>query len=113
MEVQLKCTETVEDRSGKSFPFFLKKKNYNDLCGGLSLVPRVLVVLCVPKALTDWLKNGADFLEMHHRAYWHSLAAVGETENETGETVHVSTTNVFDVVALTALMATVAGGKHP
>jgi hypothetical protein len=42
------------------------------------MVPRILAVLHVPKALDDRLSEGPDQVLLRHRAYWRSL--LGEVE---------------------------------
>jgi hypothetical protein len=43
------------------------------------MVPRILAVLHVPKALDDRLSEGPDHVLLRHRAYWMSL--LGEVES--------------------------------
>lgn len=52
---QLKCSENI-DPSGESFPFDLPIKNYNDLRWPADslYVPRILVLVHVPKDPEDW-----------------------------------------------------------
>ncbi|HEX8702612.1 MAG TPA: DUF4365 domain-containing protein [Myxococcaceae bacterium] len=111
LSLQLKCYDGA-DRSKGTFSYFLKKKNYDELCGEPTIA-RLLLVVCVPKDVTKWLDQQPDWLAMYHCGYWHSLRKEKETANATGETVHINTKNAFTVAELTRLMAMIAKREYP
>ena len=112
LSLQLKCFDGA-DRSKETFSYFLKKKNYAELCGTDVTIARLLLVVCVPKDVTQWLDQQPNWLAMHHCGYWHSLRNEKPTENATGETVHIHTKNAFTVAELTRLMAMIAKRVYP
>ena len=56
LELQLKCTSDKIIKE-KNIVFSLKRKNYDDLRLDDLIVPRLLVVLSVPRKDDDWLKH--------------------------------------------------------
>lgn len=110
LEIQLKCTGEPIDQDKKSFPFFLSLKNYNDLRAE-TIVPRLLVVVCVPKDMGAWTHQTEQELCLRHCGYWHSLAGMPDTENKTGITLHISRKNIFSVDFLKSSMQRIAAGE--
>ena len=74
--MQLKCTAAAVNMDQETFPFDLPVKNYDDLRAE-TIVPRLLVVVCVPEEITAWTKQTEQELCMRHCGYWHSLADAG------------------------------------
>lgn len=100
LELQLKCT-AKEIADVMKFP--LQLKNYDDLrCN--CWVPRILVVVAVPKKPKDWVTETEDQLMMHRRAYWVSLAGWPETPNTDNVTVKLPPDQPFSVDELNRLM---------
>src|SRR5438046_533103 len=95
LEVQVKCTAAPIAR-GQSIRFPLKIKNYNDLIGD-RYVPRILIVVAVPKPVRDWLTQDEKSLVLRRCGYWVSLAGEPETANSTSVTVEVPRTQLFSV----------------
>src|SRR5947208_3123117 len=63
---------------GTSIRFPLKVKNYRELIGK-RYIPRILIVVVVPKKVNDWLKQDEKSLILRRCGYWVSLA--GEPES--------------------------------
>lgn len=102
LEMQLKCTHTA-DRSKDSFPFALSIKNYDDLRADV-VIPRLLVVVCVPEECDDWTQQTEEQLCLHHCAYWLSLAGMPETSNTRSKTVYIPRNQIFSVEFLREAM---------
>jgi hypothetical protein len=68
------------------------------------MVPRILVVVIVPKAPANWVSETKDQLVMHRRAYWVSLAGLPATTNKGSVTVDVPKKQPFSVSELSRLM---------
>ena len=66
------------------------------------MVPRILVVLELPKTEGEWIEVSPEALILRRCAWWASLAKEPETSNK--ESVTVSLQNQFDVAALRVLM---------
>lgn len=102
IDLQLKATVGLK-ASVDPMPFSLKVKNYNDLRIETQ-VPRLLVVLQLPKEPGEWLTVSPDELVLRHRAYWVSLRGAPETDVQHEKTVYIPTKNRFDIEGLVALM---------
>lgn len=102
LDLQLKGTVNL-DASVELMPFSLKLKNYNDLRESTQ-VPRILVVVRLPKDANQWLSVSADELILRHCAYWLSLRDAPEVDVEQAKTVYVPSNNRFDIEALSVLM---------
>jgi len=112
LDIQLKCTET-DDGLGDSFSFNLKLKNYQDLRDLDRHVPAILVVLCVPPALGEWMHETADSTIVRRVAYWRSLAGEPDTDNATGKTIVLQRASRFTSDSLNAIMNRVGAGDRP
>lgn len=93
--------------SNTHLAYDIKTKNYNDLIQ-TSSVPRILVVLCIPKAKSDWASCTADSLVLRRRALWHNMRGLSPTTNKAKERVHLSMAQVFDPPALRLLLQKVS-----
>jgi hypothetical protein len=112
VEVQLKCTERPLAQNGTlSYPLILK--NYDDLRAENVLVPRILVVLCVPEDLADWVEHTERQMLIRRCAYWASLRGLAATTNTASVTVHIPLANTFNPTSLNEIMARVCGGGLP
>jgi hypothetical protein len=99
--------QIVNDVMRNSVPFFLKKKNYDDLIKRAQ-TPRLLVVVVLPKDPTSWLSIAHSELILRRCGYWINLAGQAPTENASGQTVHLPTAQIFDPQTLARLMRSAA-----
>jgi hypothetical protein len=103
LHVQLKATINLQ-RAGEIFKFTLKKKNYDDLRVPTQ-VPRIVVVLALPKKETSWLNVSVSKLVMKRCAYWASLRGKPELpDGQASVTIEIPAVNRFDVDGLRKLM---------
>lgn len=111
LEIQLKCTHSADFSGEKEdFPFPLSIKNYDDLRAEV-IVPRLLVVVHVPKDCQDWTRQTEEQLCLYRCAYWLSLAGRPESDNNTSVTVHIPRANIFSVEFLKEAMRSCANGE--
>ena len=103
IDVQLKATTRLREVSNDSWAFDLPKRNY-DLLRLPVIVPRLLVVLDLPKDIDQVLTIGHNELILRRCAYWISLLGYPERSNRRSVTVHLPRTNRFDHSALHQLM---------
>ena len=103
LDVQLKATVNLGEQVDGSFRFPLKRRNY-DLLRVLTMVPRILVVLDLPRDESMWLSITAEELILRRCAFWASLAGLPDTGNKESVTVSIQANNLFDVGGLKALM---------
>jgi hypothetical protein len=103
LDIQLKATINLGEPTDGEFRFPLKRRNY-DLLREQTMIPRILVVLGLPRNHEDWLTITTGELIMRRCAYWSSLIELPETENKESVTIRLQGKNQFDVAALRALM---------
>ena len=98
IEFQLKSTaRDIMRGDGLHFP--LSVKNYNDLRKETD-VPRILIVMWMPKNEADRLNQTEEELCVRHCCYWASLEGEPPTQNVETVTVVVPVGNVFDAAQL-------------
>lgn len=115
LELQAKCLgdDTFE---GDNFSYSLKLKNYDDLRDPDVQVPRILVVVRVPRDDNEWLTGGDDGLLVRHCAYWLSLRGMPDhvsTARTPKKTVVMLRTQRFDAAGLSGLMTAIETGVMP
>lgn len=111
LEIQLKCTGKPVDMDKNVFPFDLPIKNYDDL-RAKTLVPRLLVVVLVPKDLREWAHQTEEELCLRHCGYWYSLSGMPDKENKESVRVQIPRKNMFSVDFLRDAMRRIAAGEQ-
>ncbi len=103
IEVQLKATTrcVVNNQGELSFP--LEIKNYDDL-RVKTVVPRLLVVFCMPADQSDWITCSPDELILRKCAYYLNLEGMEESSNSTSVTVRLPLANLLNPDSLKRLM---------
>ena len=112
LDLQLKC-KAAPAPVEETFSHSLKLKNYDDLREEDVLVPRVLVVVLVPEALTDWLHHDESRLELRRCGYWMSLRGMPPSTNRTGQTVAIPRAQAFSVESLRSMMERIGRRELP
>jgi hypothetical protein len=87
--------------------FRLPVKNYRELCDE-SLVPRLLVVLVLPKKSTEWLVTTEECMISRSCAYWRSLLGLPATANTTKVSIRLPRSQPLNVGQLRGLMERVS-----
>ncbi len=103
LDVQLKATTRLDQGGEDQFRYPLRRRNY-DLLRQPALVPRILVVLDLPKDERRWVNMSTRKLVMRRCAYWADILGFPETTNTETVTVSISKKNRFDIEWLTKLM---------
>lgn len=112
LDLQLKCTASGPvAASHLDFPISIK--NYDDLRDSRVMVPRLLVVVVIPKLADQWLLHDETKLSLHHCAYWLSLRGMTDKTGQATVTVKVPRNQCFDVPNVTSIMTAIAGGGLP
>jgi len=79
IKVQLKATIAEPTDDGLNYEYRLQGTNrYNDLRSETIGIARILVVLFLPKAASEWLNHTPDQLVLRRCAYWQSLRCAPE-----------------------------------
>lgn len=103
LDVQMKST-TVAAPCDSDFRFSLKLKNYNDLRLDDVIVPRILVVVTVPRRQEEWLDLSPEGLVLRYCAYWMSLAGMPRIRNTKSTSVIIPSRNLLTPAVLRELM---------
>lgn len=109
LDVQLKATTTLAPVKDGKLVFPLKVRNYEDL-RKQTMIPRLLVVLDLPKDEEQWLTVEPSRLVLRKCAYWLTPAEFPERENKETVSVRIPAKNIFDMDAVTELMRQVESG---
>ncbi|MCB5182612.1 DUF4365 domain-containing protein [Streptomyces antimicrobicus] len=113
LKVQLKATYQVPARpAGPSFAFTLDNEHLVKLARTPVLVPKILVVMLVPRDRAAWISAGHDQLDLRHCCYWTNLAGHPVTGRRR-TTVRIPTSRIFDDRALCEIMTRVGSGGTP
>lgn len=90
--------------------YALEVDNYNQLRHTDVLVPRMLVVVAMPKNVADWLKLTPHQLALRHCGYWLSLKGAPTKPNTATVTVHLPAKHRLSPKELSAIMTRVGQG---
>lgn len=113
LKVQLKATIAIPSDHGTHLSYTLKQvAHYNDLRAETYAVPRILVVLFLPREKDEWLKVTSDSLAIQRSAYWVSLSGASAVTSAS-VTVHIPKKNLLTPDALKALLADLSQGALP
>jgi Domain of unknown function (DUF4365) len=114
LEAQLKSWTRPVERD-RHFRYRLKVRNYeylripnNDLA-----VPRILVLVVMPRSAADWFHMTHEEGTLRHCAYWASLAGLPPTDNAKEVTIDVPKANQLTVQTIEAIMTRIANRGDP
>ena len=103
--VEFQAKSTSRDIRGVDHLHFpLPVGNYEILRADNPAVPRILIVVLMPSAPSQWLNQNENELCLHHCAYWLSLAGEPAVQNTATVTVRIPRDNVFSGEQLNLLM---------
>jgi hypothetical protein len=112
LEMQVKCPWRFA-ADGNAIHYAIKVKNYDDLRPELVMVPRILVIICIPEEPDDWLHHCEEQLSLRKCAYWVSLRGRPELPNETQVTIGLPRSQQLNVESLRSMMERIGAGKMP
>jgi hypothetical protein len=102
--LQLKSTSSPSFVGPPDVPdlaFKLRGADFNSLSEPNN-IPQFLVVVCLPTLDERWLLHGADSFSLDAAAYW--MRVEGEETDQSYKTVHLPTSQRFDVDGLTQML---------
>jgi hypothetical protein len=102
LDLQLKSTFTIEE-VGETIPYALKVKNFDELRETTS-VPRLLVLVLIPKDFDQWSTHDPTGLILRRCGYWMDLEGAGPKDNEHTVTVHIPSKNLFGPTQLREIL---------
>ncbi|MGV0715903.1 DUF4365 domain-containing protein [Mycolicibacterium sp. XJ662] len=112
LEVQLKATAHELSADGSRISVSMKKDRYNYFRTPSPIIPKIVVIMHLPKKQDDWLSLGKDYTQVHYGAYWVNLEEKPETDAPT-ITVSAPTANKFTDVELCKMMVRIGQGGKP
>jgi hypothetical protein len=101
LEVQLKATS--QEYKGDEIAFQLPIKNYDDLRAP-TMNPRFLMLLLLPRDLSECIAWSPNELLIRGEAYWSSLQGRELCENAYNKTIIINKANRFNAESLKRLM---------
>lgn len=108
VEAQLKCHTGGLNERGE-LVYDLKVKNYLDLIPINHLVPRILIVVCVPESVADHAEWTPEQLVLRRCGYWKHMGGEPPVANE--KKVRVKLTHTFSPDALVDIFHDIASGR--
>ncbi len=113
-QLDLQVKATYGDCIGDGhLTYSLKLKNYDDLRDPVLVVPRILVVVHMPKDVEAWLSHGEEKLVLYRCGYWMSLCGMPESDNDTSQTVKLPRNSLLSVESLDSIFVRLAAGDAP
>jgi len=112
LEAQLKCT-AQDILKENHLSFSLSKKNHEELRAENVIVPRILIVVLVPRDPKLWIHQTEDHLGLKHCGYWLSLRGFSESGNKSMVTVELPRKNMFSPDSLGEIMKKIGQGRFP
>lgn len=112
LEVQLKATAHNLSADGSTISVSMKKNRYNYFCTPNPIIPKIVVIMHLPREQEDWLKVGGDHTQVHYGAYWVNLDGQPTTDAIT-ITVSAPTANRFTDIELCKMMVRIGQGGKP
>ncbi len=109
IDLQVKC-QASGPSSGSTLSYSIDDDTYNALRDPGLVVPRILVVVLVPRDFQTWLDHTDTEMSVRHSGYWISLKGSPPIATNS-TTVHLPTQNKFDAFQLQAMMRQVADGN--
>lgn len=103
IDVQAKST-TILRATGTDVVCDLPVSNYDDLRDEDVIIPRLLILLVLPRDESEWVLQTEEHLQLHHGAYWLSLMGWPHRTNRGSVRVRVPRMNLFTSDALMTLM---------
>ena len=101
VEVQLKATKKeLTDANGRYRYFFSGIERYNRLREPGSPLPKLLIVLLLPRDSRQWLTLDENSLISRNCAYWVSLNGAPPSDNQSGKTIAIPRSQVLTVDGL-------------
>lgn len=99
IDIQLKATESLR-KVGDCFAYDINIRTYDHLRDKDVSYPQYLMVLHLPKNLSDWIDHNGDGITLKNKCYWVSLKGLPESANKTSVTVHIPENQIVTVDVL-------------
>ncbi len=111
LDIQIKSKGGLVDND--PWPYDLDVKTYDLLRAENLQLPRILIVVCVPREPAEWLSHTTEQLVLRRCGYWRSLRGEAASANKTKIRVELPLAQVFDPAQASSIMERVASGGLP
>ncbi len=108
---QVKCTTQTQYVKETHIKYPLKTENYKRLIHPSPSVPQLLILVFVPRDVSEWLKSTEKNLIIQKAAYWMSLRGSQDTPNTGSITIDIPRTHLLTPQSLQQLMQCIAAKK--
>jgi hypothetical protein len=104
IDLQIKCCLQERIISEEYINYPLETKAYNKLIFPDPTCPYYLVIVTIPRNISDWVAHSEENLILRKCGYWHSLLGLPETKNKQTKTVKIPRNQQFSPDVLENLM---------
>jgi hypothetical protein len=112
VHIQVKTTTSARENADGSLSVTLWVHDYNKLVKKTT-VPRILVVVVIPKQRTRWLQHNQDHVRAEKCLYWMHLEGHPPSCNGAKCTVRVQRNRQFTAAALKGMLRRISNGGRP
>ena len=112
LECQLKAT-TEDCVRDDHVAFELDIPTYNKLRYTGLAVPRILVVVVMPRNVESWIVHSEDMMSMYRCGYWISLLGEPALPNTRSTTIRLPRSNRFDAQGLDQIFERLSNDQDP
>jgi Domain of unknown function (DUF4365) len=110
-DAQVKCTSSQEMFKQDVIKYPLPVKNYDRLRHDKPYIPIILIVVCVPDRIENWLDISENETVMKRCGYWRSLKGEPSTPNTKTITIDLPRENLLTPHSLSVIMEKIANSE--
>ena len=103
-DAQVKCTTNSSLIKKTQIHYSLPVHNYKRLIHPYPGAPQFLIIVFVPKDLSEWVQTTEEKVTLQKTAYWMSLKGEPSTNLTTGITIHIPRENLLTPQSLQGVM---------
>lgn len=105
LDVQLKATVLTPVKADGNLSYFLHGVGrYDKLRKTTTNIPRIVIVLFLPKEHSEWLTHTDEQLAIKKCAWWVSLLNAPAMDNKSGTTIYLPEVQIFNPSSLREIM---------
>lgn len=112
LEIQLKATGKPLPKGARSISVDMERERWEDFNTVSPIIHKIVVIMSLPRDQWDWTRVTRKELAVRHTAFWVNIA--GQPDNGAKRpTVAAPLSQVFDDIALCAIMERIGKGLTP
>lgn len=112
LEIQLKTTNSPITPRMTHISAPMRRDRFVEMSEVDPIVSKIVILMSVPPSQNDWVHATPDRLKLHHAAYWVNLDGA-PAPTSARPSARAPLTQLFDDVALCAMMARIGRGGKP